>query len=316
MAEFVPKAEPSASAAGRDERIGFLLVFLSALFWSFGGAIGRFLEIADPWTVVFWRSIWAAVFLVGFMLWRDGAAGSLAMVRRMGIPGLAVACCFAVASTSFVVALAYTTVANILLMQAGVPLLAALITFVLFRERISGATWVAIGAVIVGVAIMVSGSLSGSVSPLGDGLAVTIACMFATATVITRRYSHVRMTPATCLGTLIAATFAATQASSFAVTGTEMGWLFAFGALNLGLGLAFFATGARLIPAAFAALLGTFEMMLGPVWVWLIHAEVPSGRTLFGGAIVFVALLVHLGMEFRRLARPGKPGTTGMPAPH
>ena len=93
----------------------------------------------------------------------------------MGLPGIAVACCFAIASTSFVVALAYTTVANILLMQAGVPLIAALIAFVLFRERVSLATWAAIAAVIVGVAIMVSDSLSGNVSPIGDGLAVLIA---------------------------------------------------------------------------------------------------------------------------------------------
>ena len=41
----------------------------------------------------------------------------------MGAPGFAVAFCFATASSAFVVALAYTTVANILLMQAGVPLM-------------------------------------------------------------------------------------------------------------------------------------------------------------------------------------------------
>lgn len=125
-----------------------------------------------------------------------------------------------------------------------------------------------------------------------------------------------RMTPATCTGTIIAAAFAATQASSFAVGSVDMAWLFAFGALNLGLGLALFATGARLIPAAFAALLGTFETILGPIWVWLIHAEVPSARTVVGGGVVFAALLVHIGLEFQRQARPQRPGLTGMPNPH
>ena len=62
---------------------------------------------------------------------------------------------------AFVVALAYTTVANILLMQAGVPLIAALIAWVLFRENVAPATWAAIAAVICGVAIMVSESLNG-----------------------------------------------------------------------------------------------------------------------------------------------------------
>ncbi len=300
-----PNALPQVSR--RVERSGLALVFLSALFWSFGGAIARFIETPDSWAIVFWRSFWAAAFLLGFMLMRDGGRGTLKLFRNMGLPGLAVGLCFAVASSSFIVALAYTTVANILLMQAGVPLIAALLAFLLFGEKVAPATWAAIAAVICGVAIMVSESFNGQVSPIGDGLALLIAVMFSIATVLTRRFSHVRMTPATCLGTILAACFAATQASSFAASGPDMAFLFAFGALNLGLGLACFATGARLIPAALAALLGTFETLLGPVWVWLIHAEVPSTRTIVGGSVVFAALLIHLGLEFKRQSRPQKP---------
>lgn len=302
--------------SGRDERVGILLVFLSALMWSFGGAIARFIAAGDSWSVVFWRSVWAVVFLVGFMVWRDGWRGMLRLFRGMGLPGLAVAVCFATASTAFVVALAYTTVANILLMQAGVPLLAALMTWALFRERISLPTWAAIAAVICGVGIMVSESFNGQVSPIGDGLALLIAVMFSIATVITRRFAHVRMTPATCLGAVFAALFAATLAGEFAVSARDMAFLFAFGAINLGLGLAFFATGARLVPAAVAALLGTFEPILGPIWVWLIHGEVPSLRTIVGGTVVFSALLVHIGLEFRRQARSPRSTTVGVPSPH
>lgn len=298
-----------------SERIGALLVFLSALFWSFGGTIARFIDVDDSWTVVFWRSVWAAIFIVGFMLWRDGPRGTVQAIRGMGLPGLAVACCFAIASTSFVVALSYTTVANILLMQAGVPLLAALIAWAVFREKVGLTTWAAIAAVICGVAIMVSETLTGDVSPIGDGLALLIAVVFATATVITRRFAHVRMTPATCLGTIFAAIFAASQAGFFIVPSRDMALLFAFGAINLGLGLALFATGARLVPAAFAALLGTFEPILGPIWVWLVHSEVPSGRTILGGTVVVVALLAYLTLEFRRQSRPQRPGVTGMPTP-
>ncbi|MER9326739.1 DMT family transporter [Mesorhizobium sp. M0488] len=306
----------SPAISPREERVGMLLVFLSALMWSFGGTIARFIAAGDSWTIVFWRSVWAAAFLICFMIWRDGWRGMSKMFRGMGLPGLAVGFCFATASTAFVVALAYTTVANILLMQAGVPLLAALFAWALFRERVAVATWVAIAAVITGVAIMVSESLDGAVSPIGDGLALLIAVMFSIATVITRRFSSVRMTPATCLGTILAAGFAASQTSTFAVSTSDMGFLFAFGVVNLGIGLVFFATGARLIPAAVAALLGTFEPVLGPVWVWLIHSEVPSGRTIIGGAVVVAALLVHIGLEFKRQARPQRAGVTGVPSPN
>ena len=64
--------------------------------------------------------------------------------------------------------------------------------------------------------------------------------------------------------------------------------------------MAFFVTGARLIPAPNAALFGVLETVLGPFWVWLIHNEATSPRVLFGGAIVLIALFTHLALERRR----------------
>lgn len=309
------RSNDAVASQDGEERVGFLLVFLAALCWSLGGVIARFVEAGDPWTSVFWRSVWAASFLLAYMLWRDGPHGTVRLFRAMGLPGLAVAGCFAIATSSFVIALSYTTVANILLMQAGAPLISALMAFVILGERISRPTWIAIVAVLAGVAVMMSDAFNGSVSIIGDGLALLIVTVFSIATVLTRRFSHVRMTPAMCLGTMIAGVLAATQASTLTTSGSDMAFLFAFGAINLGLGLAFFATGARMIPAAYAALLATFETLLGPVWVWLVHDEVPSARTLMGGAIVFSALLLHIAMQFHRLSKPAKPGTTGISAP-
>jgi len=102
----------------------------------------------------------------------------------------------------------------------------------------------------------------------------------------------------------------------FAVSARDMGFLFAFGVVNLGLGLACFATGARLVPAAIAALLGTFEPLLGAIWVWLVHSEVPSGRTLLGGSIVFVALLVQSRARSRASRAPNGRASPGIPAPN
>jgi len=292
-----------ALAVQPSQTNGIVLVLGSAIVWSFGGTLARFLHIDDSWTVVFWRSVFAALFLLGFMLLRDGPRSTVTLFRTMGLPGIAVGLCFAIASTSFILALAYTTVANVVLIQAGVPLIAALIAWILFRERISLLTWLAIAAVIFGVAIMVSDSIGGTVSPIGDALALLIALVFATATVITRRYAHVRMTPAVCLGTIVAGTVAATQASGFAVSLPELGILVAFGALNFGLGLALFVTGARLVPSALAALLGTTETVLGPLWVALIHGEIPTVNTIIGGAIVLAALLSYLSVEMWRQRR-------------
>ncbi len=289
------------SPAQTKDGIGAWLVIGSALVWSFGGAISRFLPGLEAWTQIFWRSLWACLFLLAFLFLRDGRRGIDAF-RQMGWPGVVVALCFAAASISFVTALQYTSVAKIVLIGATVPLVAALISRILFSERIAPATWVAIAAVIAGVAIMVSDSLDGGGSVKGILLAMLIALVFSIATVTTRRYSGVRMTPAVALATGLAALLALSQAETISVTAVEMSWLFAFGALNLGLGMALFVTGARLIPAANAALFGTLETVLGPVWVWLIHNEAASPRVLTGGAIVLAALVAHLALERRRAA--------------
>lgn len=296
MSASSPVSAADASTAG-SHRLGLWLVFGAALAWSLGGMFARFLEIADPWTIVFWRSVWASAFLAGFMVWRDGPAGAVRLVLSMRGPALIVAACFAIASTAFIVALQHTTVANILLIQAGAPLIAALLARALFGERFGWQTGVAIALVFVGVAVMVSDSLTARVSLLGDSLALLIVFVFSVATVVTRRYSQVRMTPAVFLGTTTAGIVAAANAGGFAVTGGEMAILFCFGAINLGLGLALFVTGARLIPAALAALISTAEPVLGPVWVWLVHGEEPSAATLVGGGIVLAALVWHVTGE-------------------
>ena len=309
-----PSTAPAHHGADQESHpLGPWLVFASAFVWSLGGILARLAEVENPWTTIFWRAGTATLFLLAFMLFRDGRAGTLALFARMGPAGLAVALCFAIASTAFVVALQFTTVANVLLMQAGVPLIAALISRVLFGEPLRLVTGIAIAAVIAGVAVMVSDSLTGRVSPVGDGLSLLIAFSFATATVITRRKAGIRMTPAVCTGAAVSCAVALAMslstAGGVAVAGWQLPVLAAFG-VSLGLGLALFTQGARLIPSAFAALLGTAETILGPLWVWLLLNETPTPRTIIGGAIVLAAIVAYLiwqlanNRKIRRLAPP------------
>ncbi len=52
---------------------------------------------------------------------------------------------------------------------------------------------------------------------------------------------------------------------------------------------------ALVLASALAALLGTAETVLGSIWMWLIHNEIPTIRTMTGGLIVLTALLSHIG---------------------
>jgi drug/metabolite transporter (DMT)-like permease len=86
-----------------------------------------------------------------------------------------------------------------------------------------------------------------------------------------------------------------------------MGYLALFGAGQLALGMVMFTTGARMIPAAEAALLSTLETILGPIWVWIIFAENPGERTILGGLVVLAALVVHTLLDLRNAQKPVPP---------
>ncbi|MGL4196144.1 MAG: DMT family transporter, partial [Allorhizobium sp.] len=245
--------------------LGIALVLGSAIAWSYGGAIQRFIGVTDSWTIVFWRCLFAGLFLLAFMLIRDRLDGTIRLFRAMGWPGFFIAVGFALVSTFFVLAVSMTPVANVVLFMASIPLFAALLARVVLGEPITPITWGAIFAVILGVGIMVSASIGEGGSVLGLTLAAAIPAIFACMTVVTRRYPGIRMTPAACGGSFIACAIAATQAGAFAVGVQDLALLFCFGALNLGLGMALYVTGARMIPSALAALLGTAEMILAPV---------------------------------------------------
>ena len=79
-----------------------------------------------------------------------------------------------------------------------------------------------------------------------------------------------------------------------------------FGAGQLGLGLAMFATGAPLIPAAQAAMLGVLEPVIGPLWVWLVLGEQPSPAGLLGGSVVIGALVLFTVAGLRAAASPAR----------
>jgi len=287
-----------APAAAPVQPMGLLLVAAAAVIWSTGGLIVRLIGDVDDWTVIFWRSATACLFLLAFMALRDGR-GMPALFRAMGLPGLLVGACFASASISLVVALSLTSVAKTLLIMSAAPLIAALLGRVFLGEPVRPATWATIAAVAGGIAIMVSDAEGGGAF-LGNLVALLIAFSIAGAIVVTRRHHEVRMTPAACTGTAIATVLSAPMAAPMAVPVADMPLLVAFGAGQLGLGLALFVSGARLVPAAATALIGTLEPILGPVWVWAFLGERPTGSALVGGGIVLASVMANTLIDLRR----------------
>lgn len=268
---------------------GVALVAGAAVVWSTGGLIVRHVE-ADAWTIVFWRGFFAALTLLLYLVVRNGR-NTFALFRNLGWGGLGVAACFGTASLSFVIALQHTSVATILFLQSASPLVAGVLAWLWLGERMTWIKALAMLLALVGVGITVSDQDAGG-DLLGIVLSVVIMIAFALATVLVRRYSHVRMTPATCLSAFWLVAVGGTMGNPASVDGVNLSLLFLFGACQLGIGFILFTTGAHLIPAGEAILLSQLESILAPIWVWVwptLH-EYPGDRALIGGALVIAAV--------------------------
>jgi drug/metabolite transporter (DMT)-like permease len=285
-----------------DRRRGQVYVALAAVAWSTAGVLQRELTV-DTATQVAGRALFAVFALLAFVALSEHG-GTLRAFTSMGRAELAVAVCTAVASGSFIVALNYTTVANVLFMQAVAPIAAAVIAWLALREPVSRRTAVAMVVALGGVGLMVGGP--GGAHGIGLALSVVMTLSFALGLVITRHRRDISMAPAICLSQVLVLAVIAPFASPVSVGPHDLALLAALGIGQMGLGLAFLAVGARLIPAAEVALITLLEVVLGPLWVWLAFSERPSATTLLGGVIVMAAV----GLQAR-----GDPARVDPPEP-
>jgi drug/metabolite transporter (DMT)-like permease len=278
-----------------SRRRGQLAVALAAIAWSTAGLFQRELDVSTA-TQLAGRAAFALVALLG-LVWLTERGNVARAFRSIGIAGVGVAVCTAIASGSFMVALNHTTVAHVLFTQAISPVLAALLGWVVLREPVTGRTLAAMVIAVAGVAIMFG--TPGTADVIGDGVSLLMSFAFAIAIVITRHRRDVSMIPAVCLSQMMVVCVAVPFAAPSTLTSHDLVFLVLIGAFQMGVGLALFAVGARLINAAEVALITLLEVVLGPLWVWIAFTETPDTATLVGGLVVLVAVIVQVSGEVR-----------------
>lgn len=279
--------------------LGVALVASGAVCWSFGGLVVRTLE-ANAWEIVFWRSLFMAI-VVGLYLAIWQRASTVEGLRRALGPMLLCGLCLSGAFIGFILALRETTVANVLVVLASTPLIAALIARVVLREPVRWNTWLALLAALAGVGLMVGDALS-THGLAGSLLAGFCAACFAVHKVVLRTQPGIDMVPTVVLAGLISAAITLPLAWPFPAPASEVPWLAFLGIVQLGLGLVLFTIGLRYLPVAQAGLIALLETVLGPLWVWLAIGEAPSAAGLLGGGVVLGALAANTLLEGRLAA--------------
>lgn len=284
----------------RRYRLGLALMLASTLAWSTGGIFSRLIQ-ADVWTTLGWRGLFGAAG-IAVLIWAMEGPTGLRRLARMGRLGWAYAGLSFLGMICFVTSLRLTTVAHVAVIYATVPFLAASLGWLVLRERPSGLALRASLAALAGVAIMTG--LGGEGTLAGDALALVMTLTMAVMIILPRRYAAVPTLQAACLSGLAAAVFCWPLGAPLSVTLPDLILMALFGLVNMVLGFALFAVGARLLPPVETALIGALEAPLSPLWIWLIFGEAPGPATILGGTIVFAAVVGHITLSSRRSPHP------------
>lgn len=271
-----------------DRGRGRLYVALAAVAWSTAGVLQRELSV-DVGSQLDGRALFAFLGVLAYVVATERRR-TLQAFRAIGRGGLIVVALLAVSSASFFIALNHASVASVLFMQALAPIVAAALG-TLLGDPVQRRTWIAMAIAVAGVALMVGGP--GSPNATGLALSFVMTLSFAGALVATRHHREVSMAPATCLSQLLVLVCAAPFASPSTIGARDLLFLATLGVAQIGLGFVLLTIGARLIPAGEVALITLLEIVLGPLWVWLVLSEHPSTATLVGGAVVLGAVLVE-----------------------
>jgi len=293
---------PTRHLAGSEHGKGVLLIIAATLAWSASGVYSRLLT-TDVWTAIAWRSLFGGLFLLIPCLFLEGGISRRQWRSVFHPSGLAMIACQTFSQGCFIGALYMTTVANVTMIYATTPFIAALFGWLILKERVARRTLIAGGVSLIGVAVIVASSIGGGTG-WGDLLALGMTASFALVIIIPRIDPDVPSLPPTVVSAFLTLVIFAPFSSVGSLDLRNWIVLAAFGATNFSLALVLFLAGAKRMSPAEAALIGTMEIVITPFWVWLLFSEQPPLATCFGGAIILGAVFWHTTIDVNRNRRP------------
>ncbi len=292
--------------AERARTRGMLLVFFAGVLWSTVGLGIRMIDDALVWQILMYRSISLTALLYVVIRLRSGG-NPFQLVRRSGMPGVIAALALVAAYTGGIYAIQATSVANAMMLFASAPFMAAILGRIILGERVRRATWIAIGFATLGITVMVADK-TGEAAMDGNLAALGSAFGFAVFTVALRWGKGGDMMPSVFLSGFFA--FAIMLGICVALdlplilSARDGAVSLSMGMFQVGAGLVLYTLGSRSVPAAELTLLSLAEVVLGPVWVWLLLGETATQATLIGGAVLLSAIAGNALSGARRKRPP------------
>jgi drug/metabolite transporter (DMT)-like permease len=285
----------------RRKRTARLTILIAAVLWSTSGFFAK-ATIFDNWPsdgwlptrgllLVFWRALFATAVL-------------LPMVRRPTFTWklAPMAIVFALMNVMYLSAMVRTTAANAIWLQNTAPIVVFVVGTTLLGDPIHRRDWPQMIFIALGLAFILTFELQQPASSSGDSSFIGVIFGLASGVTYAGVVLSLRWLRGEDAAWLVAVNHAVTALvmlpfvlthTQYVPTLAQLGFLAAFGILQMGVPYLLFARAVRVLPGHEAAGIVLLEPLLMPLWVWLAWDEVPRWWTFVGALFIFTGLMIR-----------------------
>jgi len=277
---------------------GLFLSFFGVLLLTPDTLFMRLSEL-EKWQLGGWRGVLmgATLFLIWFLSRKIGHKKEF--LATFSIPGLLIILAMAVNSVSFTLGISETSVIVVLTALATMPLLTALLSVLMLKEKQNLLSWLILIFAVCGISLAVSGSGSSENAPNGSvilgaiyGLISALGISF-TFTMV-RKYPSLSVMPATAIGCVISGVFCFYLSNEPNLNFSAPFSVIAMGIIILPFSFALLLIAPKYTRASNVSLIMLLELVLGSFWVWLVIDEQPSLQMVVGALIVMISIIAYI----------------------
>ena len=266
-------------------KLGPLYIVFAAIFWSFGGLLGKLI----PWSglsIAALRGIFAAI--------------TIALYRRsfsfkLNKPILLAGLSLTLTTILFMIANKMTSSANAIVLQYTSPVFIILLTFIIDKQKPKKRDIFAIFGVLLGICLFFFDQFKNG-QYLGDLIALASGLSFA-GVFFANKLPNASPIDATYIGNLLSFIILPFVLfdTSFKLKQNPTIWMYIIimGVFQLGFGYIFFSLGIKQSSATSSSIIATLEPILNPLWVFIFLGEKPSILALIGGMIVLLTVTIY-----------------------
>ena len=268
---------------------GLLIAFFGVLVLTPEGILVKLAD-SDSFTILFWRGIFFAlsILIILFISYRSRAFNE---IKSIGKEGILIGCLTGLGGATFILAIHYTTLAKTLVIISASPLMVALVSFFLLKEKPKLFTWLAMVVVFFGIYIVMSGDTSG-LNLKGSLLALASVTTGGFSFTLLRKYKEVNMVPAMAINGLFITIVGLLFAESLVLTSQAMTFII-ISSILVAISFTLITIAPQYIPAPEVAIFFPMGTVIGTLLAWLILKEELSNNAIFGGVVVILTLFIH-----------------------